>query len=56
MRLPPSLSRTRLLAAACTALALTLLPSQGQSQGVMNLLNALGGGCLLYTSPSPRDS
>ena len=25
-------------------LALTLLPSQGHSQGIMNLLNALGGG------------
>ena len=44
MRLPHSLPRIRLIATACTALALTLLPSQGQSQGVMNLLNALGGG------------
>ncbi|PJI96638.1 peptidase M48-like protein [Acidovorax sp. 69] len=44
MRLPFRPFRTRLLATACTALALTLLPSQGQSQGVMNLLNALGGG------------
>ena len=34
----------RLLASACTAFVLVLLPSQGQSQGVMNLLNALGGG------------
>ena len=44
MRLPHSLPRIRLIATACTALALTLLPSQGHSQGVMNLLNALGGG------------
>lgn len=44
MRLPFYPARTRLLAMACTALVLTLLPSQGQSQGVMNLLNALGGG------------
>ena len=34
----------RLLASACTAFVLVLLPTQGQSQGVMNLLNALGGG------------
>jgi len=37
-------SRTRLLASACTALALALLPATGQSQNVMNLLNSLGGG------------
>lgn len=34
----------RLLAAACTALALALLPIQGHTQGVMNLLNTLSGG------------
>ena len=32
----------RLLATACAALALTLAPITGQSQGVMDLLNALG--------------
>ncbi len=37
-------ARIRVLATACTALVLLLLPSQGQSQNVMNLLNALGGG------------
>lgn len=44
MRLPALPAHTRLLATACTALALALLPSQGQSQNVMNLLNTLGGG------------
>ena len=45
MRLPfSSIARTRALATACAALALTLLPSQGHSQNVMNLLNSLGGG------------
>lgn len=45
MRLPLTrLARTRLVATACAALALTLLPSQGHSQNVMNLLNSLGGG------------
>jgi len=39
-RHPPT---RRLLATACTALTLTLVPIQGQTQGVMNLLNALGG-------------
>ena len=44
MRLPFHPARTRLLATACTALALSLAPLPGQSQGVMNLLNTLGGG------------
>ncbi len=45
MRLPfSSIARTRALATACAALALALLPSQGHSQNVMNLLNSLGGG------------
>ena len=43
-RLSSSSARTRLLASACAALALTLLPATGQSQNVMNLLNSLGGG------------
>lgn len=34
----------RLFATACTAVALALLPLQGHTQGVMNLLNTLGGG------------
>lgn len=45
MRLPFSHpARARLIATACTALALSLLPTPGQSQNVMNLLNSLGGG------------
>ncbi len=45
MRLPLTrLARTRLVATACAALALTLLPIPGHSQNVMNLLNSLGGG------------
>lgn len=45
MRLPlTSIARTRLVATACAALALILLPSQGNTQNVMNLLNSLGGG------------
>lgn len=45
MRLPfSSIARTRALATACAALALALLPSQGHSQNVMNLLNSLSGG------------
>lgn len=44
MRLPFSPACTRPLAAACAALALTLVPVCGHAQNVMNLLNSLGGG------------
>ncbi|MFN4117214.1 M48 family metalloprotease [Acidovorax sp.] len=50
MRLPRFLESrlpsapARLVATACAALAMGLLPSHGHSQNVMNLLNSLGGG------------
>jgi predicted Zn-dependent protease len=38
------LARARTVATACAAMALALLPTQGHTQNVMNLLNSLGGG------------
>ena len=46
MQLPTLTSArgARRVSTVCAALALALLPATGQSQNVMNLLNALGGG------------
>ena len=31
-------------------------PAGSQPDAIKNLVSGLGDGCLLYTSPSPRDS
>ncbi|CAN7525130.1 M48 family metalloprotease [Acidovorax sp. LjRoot129] len=44
MRLSTRLASTRLLATAAAALVLTLAPATGQTQGMLNILNAITGG------------